>query len=354
MDIFDAVKKIYSRSANITVLMDSNMKMIWNNVSDMQLKFNKNRISAYDPQRKITETTIARYDYLKGKQKAIKIEPLYEGDEIVGYLGIMFETTDVAKLTDNSDYIRIEHSIENEFTENLMITSAELDAARGQLDSEVYRDINAFFKRRLRNARSYVVNREEISYYNSAHDNDTIINASDILRNLIKQIRSIFISADCDLEFFCDKDIFIVAKERHLCIAVINLITNAYKYNDKPFKQIKVTLTYDENFDPVLTVSDNGIGLDKSTFEKAVKPFCLQGDDPNDHISMGLSVVKMFCDDIGAKLSRKATSGKGTEISITMEEAVVSDYTLRRETPTIVLNKFDAIRSLISTVIDFD
>ena len=354
MNIFDAVKIIYSRSADTVVLMDENMKMIWNNVSDKQLKFNKNRISAYDPQRPITETTIAQYEYLHGKLKAIKIEPLYEDDRIAGYLGIMFETTDVARLTDNSDYIRIEHSIENEFSENLMLTSAELDAARGQLDSEVYRDINAFFKRRLRNARSYVVNREEITYYNCAHDNDKIINASDILRNLIKQIRSIFISADCDLEFYCDKDIFIVAKEKHLCIAVMNLITNAYKYNDKPFRQIKVTLTYNDEFRPVLTVKDNGSGLDKVTFEKAVKPFCLQGEKPGGHIPMGLSVVKMFCDDIGADLERKASSGKGTEISITMDEAVVSDYTLEREMPTIVLNKFDAIRSLISTVIDFD
>lgn len=107
-----------------------------------------------------------------------------------------------------------------------------------------------------------------------------------------------------------------------------NLIGNALKYNDKPERIIEIGYSYSDNGldNPILYVSDNGIGIEEKNFEKIFTIF--KRLHPREKFGggtgAGLTIVKKCIDILNGKIWIESKIGKGTTFffEITKEKGV--------------------------------
>ena len=70
----------------------------------------------------------------------------------------------------------------------------------------------------------------------------------------------------------------------------------------------------------VLTVEDNGKGMDEATAERAFDPFYTEpGKHDKRKIGMGLPFVKQTCDACGGEVSLESEKGRGTTLVCTFK-----------------------------------
>lgn len=99
---------------------------------------------------------------------------------------------------------------------------------------------------------------------------------------------------------------------------LLNLVTNAIKYNDKP--RIEIDIDFAENSDTcVFTVSDNGMGIDPSHLESIF--------DPNYHsikrdqfgevgTGTGLATIKIITEQLHGTIQCESKMGVGTRFTV--------------------------------------
>lgn len=96
-----------------------------------------------------------------------------------------------------------------------------------------------------------------------------------------------------------------------------NLFSNAIKFTDNN-GSIKVSSKYDNNHF-IITVTDNGIGLNKDDLTKIFKKEVqLEDKTKNKYDGLGLWVVKKVADLHNGSVSVKSTKGKGTTFTINL------------------------------------
>ena len=95
-----------------------------------------------------------------------------------------------------------------------------------------------------------------------------------------------------------------------------NLISNAVKYSE-PGGSVEISSRVSgDNF--VLTVSDQGIGMDEKSAEKAFQPFFRVADSKEVGTGVGLSVVKLSVEALGGTISLDTAPGKGSTFTISL------------------------------------
>jgi signal transduction histidine kinase len=110
------------------------------------------------------------------------------------------------------------------------------------------------------------------------------------------------------------------AKAVSLKLILVNLIHNAYRYNDNPELNIAVTF-YKRAKKLTVSVSDNGKGISKKDQKKLTLLFGkLQGKDRFGRSSygFGLAKVKKLLEQEDSKLQIKSSLGKGSSFSFTL------------------------------------
>ena len=88
-----------------------------------------------------------------------------------------------------------------------------------------------------------------------------------------------------------------------------NLLMNAMKYSDKT-SPVSVLLK-----DNVLTISDEGVGMDEAELLKVYERY-YQSDRKKEGKGIGLALVKAFCDAEGIDIQIRSQKGKGTEVML--------------------------------------
>ena len=114
-----------------------------------------------------------------------------------------------------------------------------------------------------------------------------------------------------------------IISDRHsLEQVMINLISNAIKFNDK---NGIVTVTSEDYGDKglKLTVKDNGPGIDKYFLSKIFDPFNKAGKEGTNipGTGIGLSIAKQLTDLLGGTLTAKSKLGEGSEFEIDLPNA---------------------------------
>lgn len=352
MDIFEALKQAYKNSHDCVLLLDKNMKMIWCS-REKPVRFSKARIEGFE-KNTVAETTLtASYITQDGIRKAIKIEPVYDDSkELLGYVATLFDLNDVISLAESSEYRRVRMNVQYEVLKELSLAAAKTESA--DLSSNQNRQLlKEYIKQRIRAGYNASINYEELTFYTLGKKHTSIINVGEVLRSLCESAESVLWQQGCSLELECDEDIWIVSNKHQFLTAVLNLIVNGCMYNSKSTKSVKVTAYTDEDQRAVINVRDNGDGIEKALFKKAVVPFGLHSAD-SQRESLGLAVVKAYCDSVGGQLVHRSSKGKGTSVSIILEPAKTSEYTLRREHREPSQNKFDYIHILLSKTGDYE
>ncbi len=95
-----------------------------------------------------------------------------------------------------------------------------------------------------------------------------------------------------------------------------NLISNAVKYSE-PGGSVEISSRVSgDNF--VLTVADQGIGMNEKSAEKAFLPFFRVADSKEVGTGVGLSVVKLSVEALGGTISLDTAPGKGCTFTISL------------------------------------
>ena len=98
---------------------------------------------------------------------------------------------------------------------------------------------------------------------------------------------------------------------------LLNLITNAIKYNDKKTKKITVKMSEEGN-NIIFSVKDNGMGIAKENIEKVAEPFFRVDSNLPNGVGLGLNLVKEYLDSINGTMKIKSQIKKGTEVIISI------------------------------------
>jgi PAS domain S-box-containing protein len=109
---------------------------------------------------------------------------------------------------------------------------------------------------------------------------------------------------------------FIQFSRKNLRSVLYNLINNAIKYRDpNRTPEIFISTFFSEARELVLTVSDNGLGIEEGQIGKIFTMF----KRLHDHVSgsgIGLYIVKRIIENIGGRIEVTSTLGTGTEFKI--------------------------------------
>jgi two-component system, OmpR family, phosphate regulon sensor histidine kinase PhoR len=140
--------------------------------------------------------------------------------------------------------------------------------------------------------------------------NELIQEAVNNLAPLIQERKAIII-----LELNAN-DPFLLANKDYLIIVIINLLDNAIKYSKQPRIIISTKNTDDRM---VLSVKDNGMGIEKKEIKKVFdKFFRIRKEDTytSKGFGLGLSFVKKIVTAHGGKIKVESEPGKGSNFTI--------------------------------------
>lgn len=105
---------------------------------------------------------------------------------------------------------------------------------------------------------------------------------------------------------------------RRLQVILKNLVSNAFRYHDlrkdNPFIKIDIKYQTDE---VIISVSDNGIGIDKKHLDNIFKMF-YRADESSKGSGLGLYIVIETLDKINGKIEVSSKLSEGTKFTLTM------------------------------------
>ncbi|MBD3240350.1 MAG: hypothetical protein GF331_07175 [Chitinivibrionales bacterium] len=102
---------------------------------------------------------------------------------------------------------------------------------------------------------------------------------------------------------------------------VMNLVLNACQALADPAKTVQVATAYEaRGSQAVITVRDEGTGMDEATLASALNPF-FTTKSPTDGTGLGLSISSTIVVNHGGKLEIDSTPGKGTTVRVVLPAA---------------------------------
>jgi two-component system phosphate regulon sensor histidine kinase PhoR len=159
--------------------------------------------------------------------------------------------------------------------------------------------------------------RHAYSESNLLHLQKRKLNVHDVIEEAINNLNTLIASSDVGIErCFKASDPFIRADKGYLLIVITNLIENALKYSEHP----RITIsTWSNGTDIVLSVKDNGKGIEKKYLNRIFKKFYRipNGEEVSARgFGLGLAFVKRIVQAHHGKINVKSKLGAGSEFSI--------------------------------------
>lgn len=141
------------------------------------------------------------------------------------------------------------------------------------------------------------------------------ISISKLLKSLLLELADTLENVGAEVESYVKAE-HIVAQQRLLGQAIINLVNNAIQYrsSDRPLK-ICVRSYYEGDW-VVIQVTDNGIGIDERYQDKVFKLFERLDPEHSKGNGIGLAIVKSVVDKHGGKVLLNSKEGEGSSFSL--------------------------------------
>jgi signal transduction histidine kinase len=140
------------------------------------------------------------------------------------------------------------------------------------------------------------------------------INLNALIRDVVESI-----TPPDNIQVTIEDDLPSIVGSTTLIIQIFqNLISNAVKFMDKPYGEVRVGHIDKEKLWRFY-VSDNGPGIEKKYFEKIFQIFqTLKPRDERESTGLGLTLVKKIVESHGGKISIESEMGKGTIFFFTL------------------------------------
>ncbi len=319
MDLIECLKDLYQGSSDRVCITDENMHIIWKNSSDLPGYIEP--LFFLDGRRQYLQLPMRHegiYSYKFDEiTQCVKIKPLMEGNEIIGYLLNFFNADELCLMSDRSDIKRHRIKANSVISNNTAMILHSLEIAQRNIDlgnefdfGKLDRDIRKYILKLLASKANYY----ELGKYNSGDIISDQKNVSyqmallcDRFEKCLKNT-NIFFTKDIEPEVYMDINV------DRLWAAVANLLTNAVMYNEND--NIKVALRlYTKGQTVVISVKDNAGGIDEDVLKRSLTPFTMHRP-VDDHESLGLAVVKKHCEYYGGRLEADIEKGVSTEFKM--------------------------------------
>jgi two-component system, OmpR family, phosphate regulon sensor histidine kinase PhoR len=161
--------------------------------------------------------------------------------------------------------------------------------------------------------------RHAYSESNLLHLQKRKLDVHEVINEAINNLQSLIASKNVRIECcFKAADPFIRADKGYLLIVITNLIENALKYSKYPEIQVS---TRSSNSEIILSVKDNGKGIDRKYLNKIFKKFYRvpNGEEVSARgFGLGLAFVKRIVQAHHGKINVKSKVGAGSEFSISL------------------------------------
>jgi len=140
--------------------------------------------------------------------------------------------------------------------------------------------------------------------------------------DLMQEVRDLLTVPEGFIFQLNNGDLLLMAPRYGLLQIILNLCTNAIKYNDKADGQVTVSAHENEHH-YLFTVADNGKGISENDQQVIFELFrTLDGTDRNNNKGYGiaLSTVKRLAEKLGGNISVTSVPGKGSTFTVSISK----------------------------------
>lgn len=329
----DKITTLISNMQEGFIMLDVDKVIIMENESAKQIlktryhhNEGKNMLEAYENDKLIQSINKAskgesNTDEIKINKKIIKlyVNPVYSGGEMVGIICLLLDVTEQKKTEKlrREFTANVTHELKTPLTsisgyaemiENGMVSEPEdMQKFAGRIHKEAGRLITLIGDiMKLSKMDDKVYQVEGVKKVNLK---DMVEESIEVLEVPAKNNQISFVTNLTDVTF--------IGNETQLYELVFNLCDNAVRYN-KPSGSVFINLErVDEN--PVLTVRDTGIGIDKKHQDRIFERFYRVDKSRSKETGgtgLGLAIVRHIAELHNAEISVESEVGKGTKITV--------------------------------------
>jgi two-component system, sensor histidine kinase and response regulator len=145
--------------------------------------------------------------------------------------------------------------------------------------------------------------------------NVELVNLKDLIGEVEKKLEDFIMEAKADIKIAIEEDTVITFSIKSLKSIIENLLSNAIKFRSPDRKlKIRINAKKEKNY-LVLSVKDNGIGIEIKNDSKIFSMF----KRLHDHVEgrgIGLYIVKRIISNAGGKIEVESKVGKGSEFKV--------------------------------------
>ena len=206
-------------------------------------------------------------------------------------------------------------------THNLKTHAGNLDNLTHFVEEEIPETTNnesfKVLKQAVQNLQDTVKHLTEIAKF-SKYDKSELrpLNLHEYAVNAIYNIASLAKNSNCEIENLVEKDVKVIGIEAYLDSILLNLLTNAIKYRAESRKGHIILKTKEKNNRIVLTVQDNGKGIDLDKYGKKIFSLYQTFHKNDDSTGVGLFITKNQVETMGGRIKVKSKVGEGSKFSV--------------------------------------
>lgn len=212
----------------------------------------------------------------------------------------------------------VSHDLKSPLNNIMMLAKLLKDSNSSQLDADGNQMVDYIYSasEELKKLVDAILN-----YYK--YDNEIIDNSEKIRLNDFMQYVIAILDTKHEFEFILpEKNHKFLSNKIALGQILFNLIGNSIKYNDKPKGIIKINFEESDEF-YIISVADNGIGIEKANFKKVFNAFETLGKTDrfqSKGSGFGLSTVQKVVHKLNGKIELNSELGIGTEFKVYLKK----------------------------------
>jgi PAS domain S-box-containing protein len=216
----------------------------------------------------------------------------------------------------------VSHDLKSPLTNISLISELLLETYQEQLDESGVTYLN-FLNDASKKLSDFIA--DVLSFYKGTNISNQNIKEFDLVEVINSIIALLNVHQKYQINFPQGK-IIIKTNKNVLEQILINLITNAIKYNDK--EQVIIDILYKEDSEYYyFSIKDNGRGIEKKNFDKIFQLFStlnLKDKDGNQGHGVGLSTVKKLVESQQGEITLESELHKGTTFNFTLKKELNS------------------------------
>jgi len=180
----------------------------------------------------------------------------------------------------------------------------------------------------------------------------TSVDTCEIVDDVIGLSQQLAEKGQIALSHNCNKSSYVLADKLRLKQVLINLVSNAIKYN-KPGGSVSIS-SYNQNEMAIIKVSDTGLGIPEDKLEDIFKPFNRLGAELTnvEGTGIGLAITKRIVNAMGGKILVSSELGKGSCFTIQLPTGqLVQQDLIVTESSEILSSEDEPESNLITSIL---